>query len=138
MLETKRLILRELTREDFDPLYRILSDPETMRHYPAPFSPEKVQRWIDWNLDNYRAYGFGLWAVILKETGAFLGDCGITMQRIHGKLLPEIGYHIRRDMQRRVAANEKRMLESLSEEDIESLTGWLTTIYDNLSRYEPE
>ena len=106
MLETKRLILRELTREDFDPLYRILSDPETMRHYPAPFSPEKVQRWIDWNLDNYRAYGFGLWAVILKETGEFLGDCGITMQRIHGKLLPEIGYHIRRDMQRRGYASE--------------------------------
>ena len=45
---------------------------------------------------------------------------------------------IGRDMQRRVAANEKRMLESLSEEDIETLTGWLTTIYDNLSRYEPE
>lgn len=45
---------------------------------------------------------------------------------------------IGRDMQRRVAANKKRMLESLSEEDIETLTGWLTTIYDNLSRYEPE
>ena len=45
---------------------------------------------------------------------------------------------IGRDMQRRVAANEKRMLESLSEEDIETLTGWLTTIYDNLSRDEPE
>ncbi|MGM9629462.1 MarR family winged helix-turn-helix transcriptional regulator [Butyricicoccus sp.] len=43
-----------------------------------------------------------------------------------------------RDMQRRVAANEKRMLESLSEEDIETLTGWLITIYDNLNRYEPE
>ena len=105
-LETERLILRELTQEDFDALYPILSDPEIMQYYPAPFTPEKVHQWIDWNLDNYRTYGFGLWAVILKETGEFLGDCGITMQRIHGAMLPEIGYHIRRDYQRKGFASE--------------------------------
>ena len=39
-------------------------------------------------------YGFGLWAVVLKETGAFIGDCGIFIQNIDGEMLPEIGYHI--------------------------------------------
>lgn len=105
-LETRRLILRELAREDFGELYPILSDAEVMKHYPSPFSREKVQRWIDWNLENYATYGFGLWAVILKETGEFLGDCGITMQCIHGQMLPEIGYHIRKAQQRKGYASE--------------------------------
>lgn len=104
--ETERLILRELTREDFDGLYAILSDPETMRHYPAPFDQERVRGWIDWNIDNYARYGFGLWAVTLKETGELIGDCGMTMQKIHGQMLPEIGYHIRKDQQRKGYASE--------------------------------
>lgn len=40
-METKRLILRELTMEDFDALHEILSDPQTMQHYPAPFGKWK-------------------------------------------------------------------------------------------------
>lgn len=94
--ETTRLTLRELTTADIDSLHDILSDPPSMRYYPAPFTRERTERWIAWNLDNYRIYGFGLWAVILKENGLFLGDCGITMQRIQGEDVPEIGYHIHR------------------------------------------
>ena len=30
-----------------------------------------------------------------------IGDCGLTLQTINGNKLPEIGYHIRRDFQRR-------------------------------------
>lgn len=105
-LETKRLILRELIPSDFDALYAILSDAETMQHYPAPFNEENVRGWIQWNMDNYHTYGFGLWAVILKETGELIGDCGITMQRIHGEMLPEIGYHIHKEHQRKGYASE--------------------------------
>ena len=104
--ETRRLILRELTEADFDRWFEILSDAETMKHYPAPFDEAKVKRWIDWNMENYQRYGFGLWAVELKETGAFIGDCGITMQNIHGQMLPEIGYHIHKKHQRRGYASE--------------------------------
>lgn len=105
-LETQRLLLREFTPDDFNTLYEILSDPETMRHYPAPFDREKVRYWIEWNLENYAVFGFGLWAVVLKETGQMIGDCGITMQNIHGKIKPEIGYHIHKDLQRRGYASE--------------------------------
>ena len=94
MIETPRLLLRNYTLDDFDALYEILSDPETMQHYPAPYDEEKTRNWITWNLDNYEKYGFGLWAVVLKETGEFIGDCGITLQNIDGEILPEIGYHI--------------------------------------------
>ena len=101
VIETERLRLREYTPDDFDALYAILSDPETMRHYPAPFDAERTRRWIAWNLDNYARYGFGLWAVELKETGGFIGDCGLTLQEIDGETLPEIGYHIARQYWRR-------------------------------------
>lgn len=37
MLETKRLIIREYTPRDFDTLFEILSDEETMKYYPGPY-----------------------------------------------------------------------------------------------------
>lgn len=105
-IETPRLILREMNENDFEALHAILSDPETMQYYPAPFNEEKTRNWIVRNQDNYAELGFGLWAVTLKETGEFIGDCGITMQPIHGKIRPEIGYHIHKDHQRRGYASE--------------------------------
>ena len=95
--ESERLLFRQYTMADLDVLYAIISDPETMQYYPKPYDWEGCERWIRWNLDNYETYGFGLWALVLKETGEFVGDCGITMQMIDGELLPEIGYHIRKD-----------------------------------------
>lgn len=94
IIETNRLILREYTPNDFDGLYEILSDPETMQHYPKPYDAAGTKRWLDWSFNNYATYGFGLWAIELKESGTFIGDCGITMQPIDGEQLPEIGYHI--------------------------------------------
>ena len=90
-LQTDRLILREYTMNDFTALYEIMSDAETMQHYPAPFDEARTRRWIEWNLENYQKYGWGLWAVVLKESGEFIGDCEITLQNINGQLLPEIG-----------------------------------------------
>lgn len=94
ILETNRLILRELAPEDQDELSKVLSDADAMRYYPHPFSKTEVAGWIRWNMDHYRKYGHGLWAVIRREGGVFLGDCGITMQEIEEKELPELGYHI--------------------------------------------
>ena len=97
ILETERLALRELVPADLDELHAVLGDAETMRYYPAPFDRGKTSGWIEWNIGSYREHGFGLWAVILKETGAFVGDCGITMQDIDGETLPELGYHIAKE-----------------------------------------
>lgn len=94
IIETKRLLLREYQMDDFNDLYEILSDPETMKHYPKPYDEKGTIRWLEWSINNYKQYGFGLWAIVLKETGEFIGDCGITLQKIDNELLPEIGYHI--------------------------------------------
>ena len=94
ILETDRLILRELRKEDKFNLSKVLSDSESMQHYGHPFNEHEVEEWIKWNIENYATYNCGLWAIILKEDGTFLGDCGITMQNIDGEVLPEIGFHI--------------------------------------------
>lgn len=106
LIETERLMLREYTPDDFDALYEILSDPETMQHYPAPFDAARTRGWIAWNCSNYRRYGFGLWAVVLKQTDEFIGDCGMTLQNIDGEMLPEIGYHIHKRHWRKGFASE--------------------------------
>jgi len=105
-IETERLILRELTDEDFDALYKVLSDSDIMKHYPYTFDDARVRRWINVNKIRYSVFGFGLWAVVLKDTGEMIGDCGLTMQSINGIIKPEIGYHIRRDFQRMGFAKE--------------------------------
>ena len=106
MLETERLMLREYTADDADALFAILSDPETMRHYPRPFDRQMTENWISKNLERYKTLGFGLWAVVLKETGELIGDCGLTLQCIDSELLPEIGYHIRKTHWRHGYAKE--------------------------------
>lgn len=106
ILETERLFLREMTMGDFDALYAVLSDAEIMQHYPYSFDEERVRSWIERNMKRYTDDGFGLWAVCLKDTGEMIGDCGLTLQNIDGQMLPEIGYHIRRDQQRKGYAKE--------------------------------
>lgn len=106
VIETERLYLREMTDEDFNALYKVLADSDIMQHYPYTFDEKRVRCWIKRNIERYRIFGFGLWAVCLKDTGEVIGDCGLTMQLICGEIKPEIGYHIRADKQRKGYAKE--------------------------------
>ena len=106
MIETKRLYLRELTMEDIPSLFKVLGDAENMKYSPYTFDMPLVEKQIKRNLERYRVLGFGLWAVCLKETGELIGDCGLTMQLIDEFICPEIGYHVRRDLQKRGYASE--------------------------------
>jgi len=90
VIETDRLILREMTEDDFDALYVVFADSDIMTHYPYTFDEDRVREWIRKNIERYNIFGFGLWAVILKETGEVIGDCGLTMQIINGQIKPEI------------------------------------------------
>ena len=106
IIQTKRLLLREMESGDFDALYAVLADSDIMQHYPYTFDAARVHRWIDSNMERYRVYGFGLWAVCLRSTGEMIGDCGLSMQAIDGIICPEIGYHIARAHQRQGYAKE--------------------------------
>ena len=96
ILETRRLLLRELRQEDFDDACLLLQDPEVMYAYEGPFSREEVQAWLDKQLRRYREDGFGLWALVEKSSGTLIGQCGLTLQDYKGRRVPEIGYLLRR------------------------------------------
>jgi ribosomal-protein-alanine N-acetyltransferase len=98
VLETSHLSLREFAVDDVDALALVLSDPETMRFYPAPFDRAGVEEWIRRNQRRYSEDGHGLWAMVLKPTGEVIGDCGLTVQIVDGAKEIEIGYHVRRDL----------------------------------------
>ena len=81
-----------MTQEDLDSLREILQDEETMVAYGGAFTDEETQKWLDWQRTLYREKGYGLWAVILKENGAMIGQCGLTMQTWKDQRVLEIGY----------------------------------------------
>ena len=97
ILETKRLLLRKMNESDFDALCKILCDEETMYAYEGAFSDQEVGEWLDRQLSRYREFGFGLWAVVLKETGEVIGQCGLTMQPWKNDEVLEIGYLFQRN-----------------------------------------
>lgn len=92
ILETERLYMRELTQADYKALCEILQDEETMYAYEGAFSFEEVHEWLDRQISRYKKWGFGLWAVILKETDKLIGQCGLTMQPWKNGEVLEIGY----------------------------------------------
>lgn len=91
--ETERLIIREMVQSDLNALCKILCDEEVMRAtYESAFSVDEAQNWMNRHFKRYAEYGFGLWAVVLKETNEMIGQCGLTMQSWREKELLEIGY----------------------------------------------
>lgn len=104
--ETERLYLRELEYSDFDALSRILRDEETMYAYNGAFSGQETLDWLERQLARYKKHGFGLWAVILKENGRMIGQCGLTIQPWKDKELLEIGYLFNKNYWHRGYATE--------------------------------
>jgi [ribosomal protein S5]-alanine N-acetyltransferase len=98
ILTTARLHLREFTPDDADALEKVLGDPVAMQYYPAPFDRQGVETWIARNLERYRHDGHGLWAMLLRDSGELMGDCGCALQEVESKSELEIGYHVRRDL----------------------------------------
>src|SRR4249919_3056481 len=86
VLTTERLVLREMTGADLDLIAALFGDEEVMRYYPKPMTRDEARSWVEWNQRLYRSHGFGLWAMVLRDTGEFAGDCGLTPQQVDGKI----------------------------------------------------
>lgn len=96
ILETGRLYLREMDPSDYQALCRILQDNEAMYAYEGAFSDSEVQEWLERQMERYRKWNFGLWAVVLKETDEMIGQCGLTMQKWKDAQVLEVGYLFQR------------------------------------------
>ena len=92
IIETERLYLREMTQSDYNSLCKILQDTDVMYAYEGAFNDSEVQKWLDKQQQRYKDDGFGLWAVLLKESGEMIGQCGLTMQDYNGEQVLEVGY----------------------------------------------
>jgi RimJ/RimL family protein N-acetyltransferase len=66
VIETERLFLREWIREDFHRFKPIATNPKVMKYIGTGelWSDERIDRFIDNNIDLYKKYGFCLWALI--------------------------------------------------------------------------
>ena len=79
IIETERLILREITLEDKEALFRLHSDPSVQKYTGEPIveSIEEIDISIKKRINNYRKHGFGRWATILKTKNLFVGWAGL-------------------------------------------------------------
>ena len=92
ILETERIYLREMNQSDYLALCKIVHDKDVMYAYNGVFNHEETQNLLDRQILSYKENGFGLWAVVLKETGEMIGQCGITFQNYKQHQLLEVGY----------------------------------------------
>jgi RimJ/RimL family protein N-acetyltransferase len=79
VIETERLVLRRLSMDDVDALAETYRDPDVRRYFPeGPLDGEETREEVAWVIEVYYGrFGFGLWATILKDTGALIGRCGL-------------------------------------------------------------
>jgi ribosomal-protein-alanine N-acetyltransferase len=98
ILQTDRLLLRELVAQDAAAVEKVLGDPVAMQYYPAAFDRNAVEEWIQRNIDRYERDGHSFWAMTFKSSGELIGDCGCPLQEVEGRNEIEIGYHVRRDL----------------------------------------
>jgi ribosomal-protein-alanine N-acetyltransferase len=90
ILQTPRLILREINLTDAKAMLELNSDPEVMKYTgDVSFSSIEETRTFIANYPDYKKSGFGRNAVLLKETGEFLGWCGL--KKLKDKTV-DIGY----------------------------------------------
>ncbi|MGL5011685.1 MAG: GNAT family N-acetyltransferase [Paracoccaceae bacterium] len=77
MLETERLILRGMRRDDFADFARLWADPAVTR-FILPEPRDETASWRSFllNAGSWAVDGFGQWAITLKGTGDYVGQAG--------------------------------------------------------------
>jgi ribosomal-protein-alanine N-acetyltransferase len=108
VIETPRLLLRELTDEDHAALLEMYRDPRMNRFLGGPPPPdEEYWRRVRETWPAYYArHGFGLWATVRKEDGRLLGRCGLLSQEVDGDRHVEVAYALAPEFRRRGYATE--------------------------------
>jgi len=108
VIETLRLVLRRLSMSDLDALALLYSDLEVRRYFPDGVRTyEQTRDELKWIIDVYYVqYGYGLWATVHKDTGDFIGRCGLLPWEIHGRTEVEVAYLLDKTYWRRGLATE--------------------------------
>ena len=108
VMETERLIIREMCPDDVDAIYKIYEGND-LRYTENLFDDiDKERAYIkDYQKYIYNFYDFGIWLFEEKDTGDIIGRGGIELKVYEdGTEAIEIGYIIRKDKQRQGFAYE--------------------------------
>lgn len=91
-LLTDRLRLRPYRPDDAQAMFAVFGDPEVMRYSMSGADPtiESTQARIQKLMDHQNLFGFSLWVVEDRSTGAILGDCGLKQLEEGPEI--EVGY----------------------------------------------
>jgi [ribosomal protein S5]-alanine N-acetyltransferase len=92
IIETERLIFREICENDYEKIANILQDIEIMYAWEKSFSSEEVKFWIDKNIDRYKKHGYSYYLVINKEDENVVGLMGPLVETIDDKEFIGIAY----------------------------------------------
>ncbi len=94
IIQTPRLLLRELTDADHEALFEMYQDPRMNRSLGGPPPPrEEYWRQVRETWPAYYArHGFGLWATVRRDDGRLLGRCGLLAQEVDGERHVEVAY----------------------------------------------
>jgi ribosomal-protein-alanine N-acetyltransferase len=97
-LETARLLLRPFTEADLDAFHSVVGDPEVMARTPAGVSRDRgeSEQRLRYLIDHQDDHGYSLWAMVEKDTGDVVGDCGLMLVEGTGPDA-ELAYHLRLD-----------------------------------------
>jgi ribosomal-protein-alanine N-acetyltransferase len=98
ILHTDRLLLRRWRESDREPFAAMNADPEVMRHFPAPLHREQSDDMVDRIEAGFDRHGYGLWALEVRETGAFIGFTGLQWVAYEAHFTPalEVGWRLAR------------------------------------------
>ncbi len=97
-LETPRLLLRRFGPEDLAPFAARNADPEVMAFFPSTLSRRESDELVARIESGFSAHGFGLWALEVKATGAFIGFTGLAVPGFDVPFAPavEVGWRLAR------------------------------------------
>ena len=99
MIETNRLILRQWRDEDILPFSEINRDAEVMEYLPKCLSLEETEQFYNRIVAEHNSYGYGLYAVEIKNSGSFIGYVGFHHFDFKAEFSPgiEIGWRLAKE-----------------------------------------
>jgi len=106
ILETPRLVLRELSLSDLDFVAAMLAHPEVTQFWPKTYQRDEAEAWIRRYQERYLNDGFGYWLALDRASGAPIGQAGLLRLEVNGAAETGIGYIIHRPFWRQGYATE--------------------------------
>jgi [ribosomal protein S5]-alanine N-acetyltransferase len=106
-IETDRLLIRKLSKEDAHAIFHYASDPEVTKYvfFQTHQTLEDTWKFLEFSLEKYEKKEVAPWGIEWKETGELIGTCDFLWWSVEHKKA-EIGYIISKEFWNRGIMSE--------------------------------